>query len=164
MEDAVASVSQAFGPQGEHDLVRSDFLTVRNEPESNDLVGWARFRLGLEYLLGLHVELAGLHGIETRLHPAGLLCPALAERRDRSQPPLRNPLSEEVNRNDHQYAEREQHPPQICHFGSFYIAASWTASSMSTATRRETPGSCIVTPASWLMASIVVLLCVIRTN
>ena len=29
-----------------------------------------------------------------------------------------------------------------------YIAASLTASSMSTATMRETPGSCIVTPES----------------
>lgn len=41
-----------------------------------------------------------------------------------------------------------------------YEAASSAASSMSTVTSRDTPGSCIVTPINCVAISIAILLCV----
>ena len=48
-----------------------------------------------------------------------------------------------------------------------YAAASsvsYIASSMSTATTRDTPGSCIVMPRSWFAISIVILLWLMKRN
>src|SRR4051812_11720770 len=68
---------------------------------------------------------------------------------------------------DEQRSEDEQCPAQLGHRERqplVQTAASRTASSTSTATRRETPGSFMVTPMSCEASSIVVLLCVMKMN
>src|SRR5690606_34548629 len=76
----------------------------------------------------------------------------------------KDPSAPQINTGHEHDAQCQQYPAQLGHRLGLYIAASCTASSRSTATSRDTPGSCIVTPLSWCIVSIVVLLCVMITN
>ena len=76
------------------------------------------------------------------------------------------PAVEYVNAGDHTDADRHQSCLQIAHHPACYAAssASFIASSMSTATTRDTPASCIVTPMSCSAISIAILLCEMNRN
>src|SRR5208283_4615367 len=65
---------------------------------------------------------------------------------------------------DRQYPEPQQYPTQLGQLKSPYMAAMRTASSTSTETRRETPGSFMVTPTSCEAISMVLLLWVMKMN
>src|SRR5205807_9109641 len=71
-------------------------------------------------------------------------------------------------RGDEHHSEYQQRPAQLRHHavdtGRAHTAASRTASSTSTVTRRDTPGSFMVTPINCEASSMVLLLWVMNTN
>ena len=170
MEDAVPAVAQSGLPQGQDSLFRIERLSVPgNQTQRNDPLGAGVYGP----VVRLHRRVASLYGRVVSLIGGVVGC-VIGCRLRRTELRFTRPLTAvfepgkkyrpKINPDDGQEAKTEEHPAQFQHESSHYIAASWTASSMSTATNRETPGSLMVTPVSCCMDSMVVLLCVIRTN
>src|ERR1044071_9560080 len=75
------------------------------------------------------------------------------------------PPVERIDRGDDDDAKRHQAILQVAHTEAYAASsASFIASSMSTATTRDTPASCMVIPISWLAISIVILLWLMNRN
>src|SRR3546814_16355825 len=85
---------------------------------------------------------------------------------------LRQPIAataRDINGDDRRRTQHQQRPLQRAHVpvpdrGSSACVVNSTACSMSTLTRRDTPGSCMVTPCSCCASSIVILLFVMIMN
>src|SRR5690606_26448545 len=185
MENAVSPVLEALVPQCTDGLCGKQRVGPRNEPESDDLLDAKRLLLRLRGSFGRLLALADLRyvvvnriacdGSSVRSAEQHFVRDKLiigCEARLAAPPPPQtfrpttayDAATPQVNAGNEHAAQSQQHPAQLGHRLGLYIAASCTASSRSTATSRETPGSCIVTPLSWCIASIVVLLCVMITN
>src|SRR5690606_10621563 len=185
VEDTVAAVLETFVTQRADGLGGKNLERPRNKAQRNDLLDLrSRLRRSLRGLLVARSFLVVLavrfrrsrsfdgilpgreeHIIGDRLvvvRESGLAAPP-PERTVESTASNDAPAPQ-VNTGHEHDAQCQQYPAQLGHRPGLYIAASCTASSRSTATSRETPGSCIVTPLSWCIVSIVVLLCVISTN